>query len=379
MSRFRDGTFTPVALVVCTVVCAVVASSAGDASLRRVIVGAVVNMVAVVGIFLFTGMTGVFSFGQLGFMAIGAYTTGVLSIPAVRKGALFTSMPEWLASIELPFVAALAAGGIVAALVALLLSFPMSRMQDLPAGLATLAILVAVYVVAGNWASVTNGSKGMSGIPPTTTLPIALAVLTLVVFFAWTFKQSGTGLRVQATREDAIASRAVGIKVGLERGKAFVASGLVMGIAGGLYAQLFGNLSADAFYLGPTFLLIAMLVVGGMTSVTGAVLGTIVITTVRELLQEIEAGVEIGPLSVPGRPGLTEVGLGIVMLLILARRSSGMTRGREWTLAATTSFLSSLRFLRRTAAPSSAPEEQVTHDDVDTGTVLVAERHGGPS
>jgi hypothetical protein len=67
------------------------------------------------------------------------------------------------------------------------------------------------------------------------------------------------------------------------------------------------------------------------------------------------------------------------MLLILARRSSGMTRGREWTWAATTSFLSSLRFLRRTAAPSSAPEEQVTHDDVDTGTVLVAERHGGPS
>ncbi len=348
----RRSASTPIILALLVALVTIVANSAGDASLRRIVVGAVVNMIAVIGIYLFIGLTGVFSFGQLAFMAIGAYATAIFTVPVATKRALFSAMPEWLADINLPFIPGILAGALVAAVVAFLLSFPMARMQPLSAGLATLAILVAVYTVAGNWTAVTNGSKGMSAIPTNTTMPVALIAVILVIIAVWIFQQSGLGLRIRATREDAVAARAIGIKVGRERGIAFVASAFVMGLAGGLYAQLQGTLSPDAFFLNQTFLLIAMLVVGGLNSLTGAVIGTILITAFRRVLQVIEAGVDIGPLEIPGRPGLTEVGIGIALLVVLALRSSGLTRGTE------VSWDSLVRFgkrLTRRGTPSAAP------------------------
>jgi branched-chain amino acid transport system permease protein len=353
----RRSASTPIILALLVAAVTLLANSAGDASLRRIVVGAVVNMIAVIGIYLFIGMTGVFSFGQLAFMAIGAYATAIFTVPVATKRALFAAMPEWLADINLPFIPGIIAGALVAAAVAFLLSFPMARMQPLSAGLATLAILVAVYTVAGNWTAVTNGSKGMSAIPTNTTVTVALAAVIIVIFAVWVFQQSGLGLRIRATREDAVAARAIGIRVGRERGIAFVASALVMGLAGGLYAQLQGTLSPDAFFLNQTFLLVAMLVVGGLNSLTGAVIGTIVITVYRRVLQQIEAGFDIGTLQIPGRPGLTEVGIGIALLVILALRPSGLTRGAEVSWDALVRFWAraTRRPLRRSAS-APAPE-----------------------
>jgi len=301
----------------------------GDAAIDRVVVSALINLVVVVGIYVFVGLTGVFSFGHLGFMAIGAYAVGVLTVPPDLKEILFRSMPAWLESFELPFLLAVVAGGLVAAAVALILAVPLSRMAGLTAALATLSILITVYTVAGNWDQVTNGAQGMSGIPTNTSLGVALVASLLVIVATWLLQESRLGLQMRATREDPIAARAVGIRVGRERGIALVASAFVVGVGGGLFAQLQGNLTPDAFYLAPTFLLIAMLVVGGMTSLSGAVVGTILISALSEFLRRIESGSGVGPLDIPGRPGLTEVGLAVVLLLILALRPSGLTGGRE--------------------------------------------------
>lgn len=327
------GRWAPLLLLLVLVTVVTGLASLGGESIDRVVVGALVNLVIVVGLYSFTGLTGVFSFGHLGFVAIGAYAVAILTVPADLKEVLFRDMAGGLQSAETSFAVAIIVGGLVAAACALVLSVPLSRMAGLTAGLATIAILVTVYALASNWSSVTNGVQGISAIPTNTTTVVALIAALLVIVVVWLFQESSTGLKIKATREDPIAARAMGIRVGWGRGVALVFSAFIVGVGGGLYAQLQGNVAPSAFYLAPTFLILAMLVVGGVGSLAGAVVGTILISALRELLRRFEAGMDIGPLSVPGRPGLLEVGLALAMLLILILRPSGLMGGREFSPA----------------------------------------------
>ncbi|MDH6182456.1 branched-chain amino acid transport system permease protein [Microbacteriaceae bacterium SG_E_30_P1] len=354
---------TPLVLIILATVVATAFFAGGDGSMRRIVVAAGVNAIAVVGLYVYIGLTGVFSFGQLAFMAIGAYTTAVLTVPVISKSVLFDGMPEWLVDLNLPTFIAIVVGALLAALVALALSVPMARMGDLTISLGTLAILVAVYVVVGNWSAVTNGSKGITAIPTDTTLPVVLIVLAVVIAGVWFFQESALGLKIRATREDSVAARAIGISIGFHRGVAFVVSAFVVGIAGGLYAHLQGSLSPDAFYIGPTFILIAMLVVGGISTLSGAIIGTLVISALRYGLQLIEPGVELGGFTTPTLPGISEVGLAVALLLILALRRTGLTGGREISAAGFVEWVRGIgRGRRRDKADGRASEE--THEEV---------------
>jgi branched-chain amino acid transport system permease protein len=117
--------------------------------------------------------------------------------------------------------------------------------------------------------------------------------------------------------------------VGRERAIAFTLSGFFMGIGGGLFAQFQGTITPQALYLLITFWTIAMLVVGGMTSLSGAVIGVVVLSTLAEFLRRVEQGVHLGFVDIPARSGVREVGLGIVMLGILLARPTGITGGKE--------------------------------------------------
>jgi branched-chain amino acid transport system permease protein len=145
-------------------------------------------------------------------------------------------------------------------------------------------------------------------------------------------RRSRLGLELQASREDEPAALAVAIRVGACRAAAFVASAFVVGVGGALFAGAIGSFSPDAFYLGITFMTIAMLVVGGTRSLTGAVTGVLVISVVTELLRRAEQGFDLGVVRFDGRAGLREVGLAIVFLLILIIRPRGLTGGRELRL-----------------------------------------------
>ncbi|MBN9622517.1 MAG: branched-chain amino acid ABC transporter permease, partial [Actinobacteria bacterium] len=120
-----------------------------------------------------------------------------------------------------------------------------------------------------------------------------------------------------------------GVNVTRERSVALVLSAFFVGVGGSLYAHLLGAISPSAFYLELTFSTLAMLVVGGMTSLSGAVIGTVAIFALKEVLRHVERGLTLGPVHIPARPGLQLVGVGVVTLLILALRPSGITRGRE--------------------------------------------------
>lgn len=359
---------------------------------QRTVTTMLIDLVLVLGLYLFVGNSGVLSFGHMSFMAVGAYLTAFLTIAPTQKQFLLPGLPGFLANSQLaPFPAALCAGG-SAALLAAILAVPLMRLAGIAASLGMFAVLLIVYVTASNWDSVTRGQGALLGVPTHTTKYVALAWALGVMVTVHVFQQSPLGLRLRVSREDEVAARAVGISVFWERTVAFVLSAFIVGIGGFLFAQFLGSFNPDAFYLNITFITIAMLVIGGLTSLAGAVIGTVVVSAVLEGLRQLENGVNIGLFHVTAPAGLQQVGLGALMLAILIFRPKGLTGGDEirwpWprqaaqSLAAPTAeqtFDPSTGRVFQDAPKASAMEEDATGDAGREETTVLAVRLSEPS
>jgi branched-subunit amino acid ABC-type transport system permease component len=324
-----EGLWPLLALMALTCIVSLATFALGPDSLDRVVLGSVIDLTVVVGLYTFVGVTGVFSFGHAAFMAIGAYTSAILVIPPATKKFVLPDLPGFLSSAHLDPLPATVVAGAVAAAFALVLSLPLARLSGLTAGLATFAVLSIVNIVARNWEQVTHGTAGVSGIPTTTTIWGALGWAMLAMAAAWAFQRSRIGLRLRASRENESAARSIGVAVARERTIAFVVSAFFVGVAGALFGMFIGSFNPDAFFLNITFLMIVMLVIGGTTSLAGAVVGTIAISGASEMLRRIEGGVDLGFVHLSAKPGLREVALALVMLVILIFRPGGLTGGRE--------------------------------------------------
>ena len=262
-------------------------------------------------------------------MTIGGYTAAILSIDPFIKESVLPDLPSALLTTTVPAPVACVIGGLVAGVFALTLSGPLMRLSGIAAALTSLAVLQIVTVVASQSRTFTNGTLGVDGIPLATGLGGALATALSAIVVAMAFQTSRWGARLRASREDEVAARALGIEVHGERRIAYVLSAVVVGIAGGMFVQLLGSVTPTTMYLDTTFLLIVMLVVGGQTSVSGAVVGTLFVAIVREGLRRVEAGFDLGPVHVDGPLGLAEVGLALILLVTLLARPAGLTSGRE--------------------------------------------------
>jgi branched-chain amino acid transport system permease protein len=351
----------------------VLVTSASSPVLQFTVTTMLINLIVVVGLYVFVGNSGILSFGHIGFMAIGAYTSAILTIPHNIKGVMLPHLPGFLAHASAPTPLAILISGLVAAVFALLVSLPLMRMSVVSLPIATLALLVVVYQVTAHWVSLTRGYGTMLGVPIDTTMFSALVWAVVAMALAFVLQISRYGLRMRACREEEVAARAVGIGVAWERTVMFVASAFIVGTAGALYAHELGSLAPDAFYFGITFTTIAMLIVGGSGSLAGAFTGTVVISAVSEGLRRLEGGFSIGGLSVPEMPGLAAVALGVIMLLLLTTRSSGITGGREFRLPRDLrlSRLGLRSRFRRTSATADAT--QVAEASVGSGGELCNE------
>jgi len=321
--------FWPVlALAVPLVVIALILSSL-SAGLQATVTNALIDVILVVGLYVFVGNSGVFSFGHIGFMAIGVYSSALLTIPIAIKHAMLPDLPSAIGQTSIPSPLAALAAGLVAGVVALIFGIPIMRLSGLAAGIATFAFLVIVQIVSSNWDAVTLGNSTMIGVPTDTTVLVALAWTLVAMGIAFAFQNSIVGIRLRASREDEIAARAIGIGVYRERMAAFVLSAVIVGMGGALYAGFVGAFAPGDFYLTPTILIAAMLVIGGTNSLAGAVVGTVVVTGLTEILTRVEAGIVIAGSNFHGPTGLTQVGLGLAMLLMLIYRPRGLTGGNE--------------------------------------------------
>jgi branched-chain amino acid transport system permease protein len=291
-------------------------------------------LLIVLGLQMFSGNSGVLSFGHIAFVAIGAYTSALLTIPPEIKKFTFLTMPDFLGSWVLPArldtIEGTLAGGGLAAAFAIIVSPAIVRLAGVQAGIATLALLVIANVFIVQTSSITRGTSTQIGVPTTTTLFSVTVWALIAVGLTVAFKQSRFGLRLRGSRENARAARSVGVQVARERGLAWVLSAFLCGVAGALYGHYFVTFSYLDFYfntncLDIVLLPIAMLVVGGMTTVTGALVGCYLITFVYEVFRRWEVD-GLGGVEPPS--GTTNLVLAIVLLVTLALRPRGLV-GRE--------------------------------------------------
>lgn len=332
MSRSRReplvGAVTPIGLIVFVVVVALV-GSLGPTSLDRTVTSSLVLGFLAVGFYVFSGVSGVVSFGQLAFATVGGYVTAWLTIPPDTKRTLLSSAPQWVIDLEINWIVAVLVSGLVAGLIALVLSVPLMRLNGLPAGLATVALLFIAETVSRGWLDLTRGSRGLAGIPANTDRNVALGALAAVIVLAWLYQRSPWGMRLRASSDDANAAEAIGVHVHRERGIAFVLSGFVMGAGGSLYVQFLGTMIPSLFFVELSFIVISMAVVGGIASLSGVIVGVTVISVLTEVLRRAEAGSFVGLFDVPERPGLTNTGLALALILVLFWRRDGLLEGRE--------------------------------------------------
>ena len=298
----------------------------------RVVIVMCINAILVVSMGIGNGFTGVFSLGHVGFVAVGAYASGILSLTPAAKSAYLPDLPAWLAGWDLGFLPATVAAGLICVVLALLVGAPLMRLSGHFVSVATLGFLIIVNVVLVNADSVTRGARTFTGVPLETTLPWALGWLALCLAVVARIVYSPKGRAYRAVREDTIAAQAIGIDVLPTRLSAFVVGAFFAGVGGSLYGHYLGSFSPASFYFAYTFALISMLVIGGMQSLTGAVVGVVLVTLLSEVLRNLERGFALGTLEVPPLYGASQVVLGIIFILIMIFRPSGMTGDLELTL-----------------------------------------------
>jgi branched-chain amino acid transport system permease protein len=317
----------PAALVVAVGLLATQVSRSWEISL----VDALVSVAMVVAIFVFVGNSGVLSFGQISFVAVGAFAAGVLTVPLQSKAFVLADLYPVLRDHSVgnlvSLLLAAAAGGVFALLVGL----PLMRLSGLAAGIATFAVLEITHNVLREWTKIGPGATTLSLVPETTgPLQATLGALA-VVAVAFAYGRSRLGRMLRATREDPAAAQAAGISVHRQRLWAFTLSGALAGFAGGLLVHMLGSMTTEQVYLELTFVTLAMLVVGGIGSLWGAVVGALAVSGLDSFLARAEEGVDVGfTLDVP--TGTRLVAVGALMALVLVLRPSGLTRGREPSL-----------------------------------------------
>ena len=298
----------------------------------RVVIVICINAILVSSMGVANGFTGVFSLGQVGFVAVGAYVSGILSLPLAAKAAYLPDLPEWLAAISLPFLPATVVAGLACVALALVVGAPLMRLSGYFVSVATLGFLIIVNVVLINAIDFTRGARTFTGVPLDTTLAWAAGWLTLTLVVLARIVYSPVGRRYRAVREDTIAARAVGIKVLPTRLSAFALGAFFAGVGGSLYGHYLGSFSPASFYMAYTFALVSMLVIGGMQSLTGAVVGVVVVSVLSEVLRNLERGLDLGGVTIPPLYGAAQIVLGTIFILVMIFRPSGLMGDRELTL-----------------------------------------------
>ncbi len=290
-----------------------------------------VKVAIVVALYVFIGNSGVVSFGHISFVALGAWTAGVLSVPTDQKGAIMPNLAHWLVHRHTGNLVSLLLAAVVGGIAAFLVGVPLMRLSGLAAGIATFGVLEITHNVIQYEESIGPGLNAFSSVPETTGLRQAAigALVCTVVAFAYTRTRFGRQLR--ATREDDAAARAVGTSVYRQRLLAFTLSGLLAGLAGGLYVHLL-PVNADSLYLDLTFLTLAMLVVGGANSLFGAVAGALAVSALSSWLSVAENGTSLFGWHIDLPSGAGDIVVGALMAAVLIFRPSGLTGGRELRL-----------------------------------------------
>ncbi len=228
----------PVLLIVATAAIAGALSQAHQLEFEN----ALVMTAIVVALYVFVGNSGVVSFGHVSFVAVGAYLAGVLTVDPQTKAFTMPGLFHVLGHSHIGTLPSLALAAAAGGVYALALGLPLMRLSGLPAGIATFAVLGITYNVLYYWQKVGPTAQTLSDIPETGRWTLAAGTV-LAVLVAYGYQRSRYGRMLRATREDPAAASASGISIYRQRLLGFTLSGLLAGLAGGLYVHELGLIS----------------------------------------------------------------------------------------------------------------------------------------
>ncbi len=292
---------------------------------------ALVSSAIVVALYVFIGNSGVISFGQMSFVAVGAFLSGILTIDAQQKSFVLPNLFPILGDTHVGTPLSLLLAALVGGVYALLVGLVLMRLSGLPAGIATFAVLGVTYNVFRNWERIGPAAQALNSVPESTIWELMGGALISVVA-AYAYQRSRFGRQLRATREDPAAAQASGIDVYRQRLVAFTLSGALAAFAGGLLVHELGSITTDQVYLELTFVTLAMLVVGGVGSLWGAVVGALLVSGLDSYLGDAENS-KFFPFWFKLPEGSRLVLLGAIMALVLILRPSGLTGSREFSLS----------------------------------------------
>ena len=290
-----------------------------------------VNAILALSLNLIYGFTGMFSLGHAGFMALGGYTCAILILPAAQKQMMWIIEPLiWpLSVMNAPFFVAVLAGGLVAAFFALLIAIPVLRLGGDYLGIATLGFSEIIRVVLTNLNFITNGALGIKGIPSHANLWWNYGWLLLTTLFIVRLINSNFGNVLKAIRDDEIAAKNMGINTFFYRVLSFTIGAFFAGVGGALLGSLITTIDPMMFRFVLTFNILMITVTGGLGSISGSIIGSVVITTLLEWLRIVESPMKIGSLVIPGVPGMRMVIFSLALILIILFRREGIMGMRE--------------------------------------------------
>ena len=315
-ARLGRATVATAALFVVLFVASTIYTATGDTARDLLIQELLVNLVIVMGLQVFIGSTGILSFGHLAFAQIAAYGAALVTIPAASKATSLPDLPFGLGDVELGAVGGTIVGVIVATAVGAVVGVAVARAGGLAATMITLAVLFVVDQAVKNWTELTRGAGGLSGVPRIETNTWLWVAALGAILVATVFRETRSGRFAVATRDDEIAAAAIGIDRFWPRWTAWVISVAVVGLAGALRVQAVGSTNPQQYTLDVAVLVLAMLVAGGMRTVTGAFVGTVVVTVGNEVFRQIGDAQEI--------ERLPDLFLSVVLLAVMLLRPGGL-------------------------------------------------------
>lgn len=292
--------------------------------------------VVAVAMNMLTGFTGMFSLGQAGFMALGAYTTGILTIPVETRMNVYyvNGIAPWLENVHLPMIPALILGGLVAAAFAALIGIPILRLKSDYLAIATLGFAEIIRAILASPAlnTVTNGSFGLNSIPafanifePVLISAVCIALMVLLI-------NSSYGRAFKAIREDDIAAESMGINLFRHKELAFIISSFFTGIAGGLLGIYMRSIDTKTFQVTLTYNILLIVVLGGIGSVTGSIIGSVLINGGQEWLRFFDEPHAIAGVQIPlFRTGFRMVIYSILLMVVVLFWRRGIMGTNEFT------------------------------------------------
>lgn len=310
--------------------------TAPTAMLRTVLqLGAIYALVAV-SMNLLNGFTGLFSLGQAGFMALGAYVFAIFTIPVKdRPGVYYLyGVADWLANIELPLVAALVVAGLICAVMAGLIGAPVLRLKSDYFAIATLGFAEIVRIIIGSspMNRITNGSLGLKMIPKFPNFFFPFVVVGVCIFIVWLLINSSYGRAFKAIREDEIAAEAMGINLAKHKQMSFIISSFFAGVGGALMAMYMGAITSTTFNVTLTYNILLIVVIGGMGSLTGSIISSFLVIAAREWwLRFLDQPLIIAGTQIPlFKTGFRMVIFSIILMIVVLFFRRGIMGTKEF-------------------------------------------------